>query len=101
MSRMTDFEQLARIRQVWSGFLATIGPMNETFPGGARVVPAGRTGTPRCDPIAFRDGKLTVAARHNNDQAFVHKDLAAAPADRISATFGDGVVTSFIVVAGD
>jgi hypothetical protein len=98
---MTDYEQLARIRQAWLGFLATVGPMHERLPGGARVVPAGRTDTPRCDPIAFRDGTLTVAARHNNDQELVQKDLAAAPADRISAAFGDGVVTSFVVVAGD
>lgn len=61
--RMTDYEQLARIRNAWPSFLKTIGPANETFPGGAQSIAVGRAETPMCDPIAFRDGILTVAAR--------------------------------------
>src|SRR5688572_16167158 len=96
---MTDYEQLARIREAWPAFLQTIGPRNETYARSARTITVGRTATPICDPVAFRAGELTVAARRQHEEEYIRNDLAAAPRDRVAAAFGDGVVTRFNVVA--
>lgn len=97
---MTNFERLAAVRAGWPEFLLAVYDAGQQYPGG-RVVYTSRSETPPCDPIALRDGVLTVAARREGDESLVERDLGQIAAAVWERAFGPNVVRSVRVIARD
>jgi len=98
---VTDYEQLAAIREAWPDFLRVIEQKADEFPGGARVVYSSPRGVPPCDPIALHEGELILVARREGDEGSIERDLASADPALVEDVFGPGVVSSFRVLGRD
>ncbi len=58
---LTDYEQLAKIREAWPDFVRTVEDRAGAYPG-ASVVLSSKRSVPACDPVALHDDELVIIA---------------------------------------